>query len=150
MKQIVMATVFAMVFGLAAFAQTAPATPQPSPQAQTSPSTSPDTSVASPTPVSDAKGESTLKGCIASEGGKYLLQDESGKKVALGGTQDFAPHVGHTVTAHGVFGAGSNPSTGASATAPSTATSASSDQFIVSKLDMVSETCTADKGKISK
>ena len=155
MKQIVIATVFAMVFGLAAFAQTAPVTPQSSPnpstQPQTAPSTSPDTSVSgSQTPVGETKGESTLKGCIASESGKYLLQDESGKKVVLGGSQDFATHVGHTVAAHGVYAAGSDPSTGASATSPSTAAPASGDQFIVSKVDMVSETCTIDKGKNSK
>jgi|SRR5882672_6399249 len=154
MKHIVIATVFAMVFGLAALAQTTPGTtPQPSgtnpsAQPQTSPSQPPDMSSAGgQSPAAESKGEKKLKGCIASEGGKYVLQDKHGKDVALGGSQDFASHVGHTVTVHGTFGNGSDASSAASATSSDSGMSGTGQQFIVSKVDMVSETCGADKGK---
>jgi len=153
MKYIVIATVFAMVFGLAALAQTTPGTQQPSgtspsAQPQTSPSQPPDMSSAgNQSPATETKGEKKLKGCIASEGGKYVLQDKHGKDVALGGSQDFASHVGHTVTVHGTFGNGSDASSAASATSSNSGMSAAGDQFIVSKVDMVSETCGAGKSK---
>lgn len=154
MKQIVVVTVFAMVFGLAAMAQTAPRTPQPAPQGtspaaqpQTSPSHAPDASIAAnQNPVGETKGERKLKGCVESESGKYMLADEQGKKVSLSGAQDFAAHVGHIVTASGTFAKAADASNGAS-TAPNSEVSASDDQFIVSKLDMVSETCKVDKTK---
>jgi hypothetical protein len=94
-------------------------------------------------PAAETKGEKKLKGCIASEGGKYVLQDKHGKDVALGGSQDFASHVGHTVTVHGTFG-GSDASSAATATSSDSGTAA---QFIVSKVDMVSDSCNAEKGK---
>ena len=154
MKQIVMTTVFALVFGLAALAQTTPGTTQPSgtdpsTQPQTSPSQSPDmSSSANRSAGGDAKGEKKLKGCIQSEGGKYMLQDKHGKDVALTGSQDFASHVGHTVTVHGTFASGSDTASGASAT--SNGGMSSGDEFTVSKIDMVSETCSGDKAKSSK
>jgi hypothetical protein len=158
MRNIVIATVFALVFGLAAVAQTTPGNPQampqgtnPSTQPSTTPSTSPDISNAgNQNTASETKGEKKLKGCIQSEGGKYVLQDKHGKDVALSGSADFASHVGHTVTVHGTFASASDSSTGASATASSSGMSASSgQQFTVSKLDMVSESCSADRGKNS-
>ncbi len=153
MKHFIIATVLAMVFGLAALAQTTPGTPQPSgtspsAQPQTLPSQSPDMSNAgNQNPAAETKGEKKLKGCIASEGGKYVLQDKHGKNVALGGSQDFASQVGHLVTVHGTFGSGSDASSAASATSSSGGMSSAGDQFIVSKLDMVSDSCNAEKGK---
>src|SRR6266576_2505528 len=136
MKHIVIAIVFALVFGLAAVAQTTPGNPQrvpqgsnPSTQPSTSPTPAPDmSSSGNQTATSETKGEKKLKGCIQSEGGKYILQDKHGKDVALTGSQDFASHVGHTVTVHGTFASGSDASTGASATASSGGMSASSGQ----------------------
>jgi len=155
MKHIVIATVFALVFGLAAVAQTTPgnaqAMPQgtnPSTQPQTSPPPSPDMSSAgNQSTATETKGEKKLKGCIESEAGKYMLEDKHGKEVALSGSQDFASHVGHTVTVHGTFASGSDSPSGASATASSSGVSASGQQFVVSKLEMVSESCNLEKGK---
>ena len=153
MKHIVIAIVFALVFGLAAVAQTTPGNPQampqgtnPSAQPQTSPTPAPDmSSSGNQSKASEAKGEKKLKGCIQSEGGKYILQDKHGKDVALSGSQDFASHVGHTVTVHGTFANGSDAS--ASATSNSGMPASGGQQFVVSKLDLVSESCIAEKGK---
>src|SRR6266550_7718322 len=124
MKHIVIAIVFALVFGLAAVAQTTPGNPQrvpqgsnPSTQPSTSPTPAPDmSSSGNQTAPSETKGEKKLKGCIQSESGKYVLQDKHGKDVALSGSQDFASHVGHTVTVHGAFANGADASSSASAT----------------------------------
>jgi len=153
MKHIVIAIVFALVFGLAAVAQTTPGNPQampqgtnPSAQPQTSPTPAPDmSSSGNQSTATETKGEKKLKGCIESEGGKYMLEDKHGKEVALTGSQDFASHVGHTVTIHGTFANG--PDASASTTANSGMSASGGQQFLVSKLDMVSESCTKEKGK---
>ena len=103
MRNIVIATVFALVFGLAAVAQTTPGSQQTMPQG-TNPSTQPSTTPSTSgdmgntgnqnTAASETKGEKKLKGCIQSEGGKYVLQDKHGKDVALAGSADLASHVG--------------------------------------------------------
>jgi hypothetical protein len=98
--------------------------------------------------ATETKGEKKLKGCIQSEGGKYILQDKHGKDVALSGSQDFASHVGHTVTVRGTFSSGSDASSAAAATSSNSGMSPSGgQQFVVSKLDLVSESCSAEKGK---
>jgi hypothetical protein len=57
------------------------------------------------------------------------------------GGQDLAAHVGHTVVVHGSYaGAAGAPGT-------ATSTAGAGDQFTVSRIDMVSETCSADKAK---
>src|SRR5882724_3765421 len=162
MKHIIIATIFALVFGLAAVAQTTPGNPQatpqgtnPSAQPQTTPPPSPDmSSSGNQSAATETKGEKKLKGCIQSEGGKYILQDKHGKDVALTGSQDFASHVGHTVTIHGTFASGSDASSsgGASPTASGSGgmSASTGQQFMVSKLDMVSETCGSEKGKATK
>jgi len=62
----------------------------------------------------------------------------------LTGGQDLAAHVGHTVVVHGSYAGAA----GAPGTATSTAgASGAGDQFTVSRIDMVSETCSADKAK---
>jgi hypothetical protein len=158
MKRIVLLTAFAMVFGLAAFAQSpTPGDPQsnpqsttaPSPQPQTTPSPSPDMPSAgsqNQAPPKVENGEKKLKGCIASEGGKYILQSKHGKEIVLTGSEDFASHVGHTVTVRGTL-TNSADSTGAASSATATSTGTSSDtasageQLKVSKIEMVSDTC---------
>ena len=153
MKHIVIAIVFAMLFGLAAFAQTTPGTQQPSGsnpsmEPPSSPSQSPGMQTSgNQNSARDTKGEKKMKGCIQSESGKYMLQDKHGKEIALGGSADFASHVGHTVTVHGTFAGGPDSGSTATATSSNSGMSAAGGQFIVSKVDMVSETCNGDKGK---
>lgn len=179
MKRFALTVALTLAFGLAALAQTSsPSDPQagsqgttPSTATQgTTPST---TSPSSPSSTmgsqstdagmqgsaSSTKGEKKMKGCIQSQGGQYFLEEKKGKQVALTGSQDFASHVGHTVTVHGSYenasaGAGnmgtSNtaPSAGGTSTS-STATpsSSSGEQFMVSKIDMVSDSCKMDMDK---
>jgi hypothetical protein len=137
--------VFAIGFGLTGFAQTpAPGDSHqgtdPAAQSQTS-SQSPDMSSAKAKSANQTQGEKKLKGCIESEGGQFLLRDKHGKEVALTGSQDFASHVGHTVSLQGTY-------TG-TAGATSAGSTGSAEQFMVSKIDMVSATCKekSEKGK---
>jgi hypothetical protein len=92
---------------------------------------------------SEMKGEKKMKGCIRSEGGQYSLEDKHGKATPLSG-QDLSAHVGHEVTVHGTWASGS--SAGASETA-SGSMSSSGKSLNVTKVDMISETCSMDKNK---
>jgi hypothetical protein len=143
-KQIVMAAVFALVFGTLTFAQTTPGTQapdtNPSTQPQTSPSQSSDMSK-----MGDTKGEKKLKGCIKSSGGSYSLEQKGGKDVALNSSQDLSAHVGHMVTVHGSYAGGSSSASGAASS--SGASSAGGEMFNVTKVDMVSDSCSMDKNK---
>lgn len=158
MKHIILATVFAMIFGLAAFAQTAtPSEPRPTPQAsnptdspaqsQTAPSQSPEMQNQNEKQnQTQANGEKKLKGCISSQGGTYTLQTKHGKEVALAGSADLASHVGHTVAVYGAYSnAVSGATTPTASAAPTDGTehnnSATGGQFVVSKIEMVSDTC---------
>jgi len=115
---------------------------------------------------SENKGEKKIKGCIRSENGKYVLESKHHKMIALTGSEDFAPHVGHTVTVHGTFLNGSNSAssgsmsgntgtatgTSSTGTAPTSSAGASSaggegSEFQVTKMDMVSESCTMEGQK---
>jgi hypothetical protein len=49
------------------------------------------------------KGGKKLKGCLRSANGQYMLETKHDKMVSLTGSEDFGPHVGHTVTLHGRF-----------------------------------------------
>ena len=171
MKQIALTVVFALVFGLAALAQTQSSDQQgssspSSSQSQASPSTSPSTSQtpdmssqsSQKSPGAEAKGEKKLKGCIESQGGQYLLKEKNGKEVALTGSADFASHVGHTVTVHGTpekggaagsMGTSGSEKSSASAGAMGSSASSSGEQFMVSKIDHVSDTCKYEKGSKS-
>ena len=104
------------------------------------------------------KGEKKIKGCIRSENGKYVLESKHHKMISLTGSEDFAPHVGHTVTVHGNFMNGSksagamseNTGTGTSSTgAPSAGASSGGEgsDFQVNKIDMVSDSCTLESRK---
>jgi hypothetical protein len=86
--------------------------------------------------------EKKLKGCLLSEGGKYVLQERRGRAIALAGSEELGSHVGHTVTARGTFltGEANNRSS----------MTASRPIFAVSKLDMVSDSCGFDKTRIAQ
>jgi hypothetical protein len=152
MNKAAITTILGLALSVAAIAQTTPGTTPPSgtapsTQPQTSPSQTPDTSAPeAQTPAADRKSEKSLKGCIQSAGGQFMLEDKHGKQTPLAGSQDLASHVGHTVTVHGSFASGSDTSSAASASS-SGGMSASEQQFTVSKLDMVSEQCNSSKSK---
>jgi hypothetical protein len=85
------------------------------------------------------KGEKTLKGCVRSEGGQYMLEEKSGKMVNLAGS-DVSAHVGHEVKVEGMYESGSSGSSTASSSGMS-----SGHTFTVSNVSMVSDTCTMGK-----
>ena len=179
MKQLAMTVVLTLVFGLAALAQTAtPSDPQsgspastpsasPSAQPEQSPSASPSAQQPSAAPSAEpsaapsqsasqsadassaSKGEKKLKGCIQSEGGKFILQEKNGKTVELTGS-DVSAHVGHTVTVHGTPGAAAGSSASLPAGTGTPSASSGGEQFNVTKIDMVSESCSMDKSKSSE
>lgn len=175
MKQLAMTVVLTLVFGLAALAQTAtPSDPQsgspastpsaaPSAQPEQSPAASPSAQQPSAAPSAEpsaapsqsadassaSKGEKKLKGCIQSEGGKFILQEKNGKTVELTGS-DVSAHVGHTVTVHGTPGAAAGSSASLPAGTGTPSASSGGEQFNVTKIDMVSESCSMDKSKSSE
>ncbi len=81
------------------------------------------------------KGEKTMKGCIQSQNGQYMLEEKGGKMMNLTSSQDLSAHVGHMVKVHGSMAG---------------ATSGSDTKtFTVSSVDMVSDTCSMG-GKMDK
>jgi hypothetical protein len=78
-------------------------------------------------------GEKKLKGCVQSQGGQYVLETKKGKTVALAG-QDVSAHVGHEVAVKGTWETGTS-------SAASTGAGSSEKTFNVTKVDMISETC---------
>lgn len=85
------------------------------------------------------KGDKTVKGCIRSNNGKYMLESKHHKTIWLTGSEDFAPHVGHTVTVHGSF----LPSTG-------TSSAGQGSDFLVKQIGMVADRCTLESQKAMK
>jgi hypothetical protein len=98
---------------------------------------------------SENKGDKKIRGCIRSENGNYMLESKHHKMITLTGSEDFAPHVGHTVTLYGTFLPG--PAAGAGAENAGTTAGASSagqgSNFQVSKMYMVSESCILENQK---
>jgi len=101
-----------------------------------------------------------VKGCIRSEGGKFVLEDAHGRMYSLNTSEDLSAHVGHEVVVHGaVSGNGSagssmnksdtSKSDTSSMSSPAGATSGGNKEITVTKVDMVSETCKLG-GKHSK
>lgn len=120
MKRLIVTTLCAGVFGIAAWGQNgAP--------------------VAKSGQTSATLGEKKLKGCLVSVGGRYVLQERRGKETLLVGSQELGTQVGHTITAHGIFT--SNDQRSAGKARPS---------FVVSSLEMNSDTCGADKNKLAE
>jgi hypothetical protein len=146
MKQLVMTVAFTLIFGLAALAQNpSPSDPQSStsPSAQPSQSTSETSSQSQTAEPSSSQKETKLKGCLQSENGKYILQEKNGKTVELTG-QDLSAHVGQTVKVEGTRSAASE-SLPAGTGQPSAGSS--NEQFTVTKIDKVSDTCEMGKSK---
>ena len=77
------------------------------------------------------KGDKIISGCLKSKNGKYLLEGKHHNTIWLTGSEDFAPHVGHTVTIHGSF---------MSSTEASSAGQGS--DFQAKQIDMVADRCT--------
>jgi hypothetical protein len=152
MKNIIAAIICASVSGAVAFAQTMPTIREqtgsmPTVQSQSSSSSSQSSNVAdsgnqNPAAVSEKK----LKGCLISQGGKYVLQDKRGKEVALAGSAELGSHIGHIVTVRGTFASGD-------ANRRSSATYSAAGlgrTFMVSKLDPISDSCGSDKNKLAE
>jgi uncharacterized protein DUF5818 len=157
MKQLVMTVVFALVFGLAALAQNPSSTdpqsgasPSASPSAQDqNPSASPSAAPsASQTAEPSSAKEKKLKGCLQSENGKFILQEKNGKTVELTG-QDLSAHVGQMVKVEGSASAGAEslPAGTGQPSAAAGSSSSATEQFSVTKIDKVSDTCDMNKSK---
>jgi hypothetical protein len=113
------------------------------------------------------KGDKTLKGCIQSQNGGFVLEEKGGKMAMLSG-QDLSAHVGHMVKVHGMWekgsmssgssmnssssNTGSTDNSGASANQGAMSNSGmgkmdhSGKSFMVENVDMVSDQCKMDKG----
>jgi hypothetical protein len=85
------------------------------------------------------KGQQKLTGCIRSDNGRYVVESKLHKKVWLSGAEDFGPHEGHTVTLHGTYL--NDATTANKGTSADTAASRPRSNFQVSKIEMVSNTC---------
>ena len=164
MKHIVLTTIFAIFFGCAVFAQSSdPQSPTPgtAPSAesgsgsQTSPSQAPDMGTPSQGSHHEAKGEKgekgekKLKGCLHSEGGNFVLEEKHGKRVNLSSAEDLSSHVNHMVIVRGSYenaanAAGENSTATATATGAGTSASSAGEQFSVSKIDNVSDSCKSE------
>jgi hypothetical protein len=77
------------------------------------------------------KGNKIISGCVRSKNGKYMLEGKHHKTIWLTGSEDFAPHVGHTVTIHGSF-----------MFSTETSPSGQGSDFQAKQLEMVADRCT--------
>ena len=140
MKKLMLSFATIVLFSLTALAQTS-TTPDPNSSQGTqsaSPSMQqPDTQAGSTGMNGNATdtSEKKIKGCVAQQNGQYILQTKHGKSVPLSG-QDVSAHVGHTVALHGMW---ANSSAG---TQTSTNSAGSAGSFQVTKVDMISDSCT--------
>jgi uncharacterized protein YdeI (BOF family) len=101
---------------------------QPDPTAQT------DQNTANPN-HNEATGK-TLKGCVESQSGQYVLETKKGSIPLTG--QDVSAHVGHEVK---VKGAWEKASAAGATSTESSSSAASGKSFNVSSVDMVSDNC---------
>jgi hypothetical protein len=83
------------------------------------------------------KGQKSLKGCVESENGQYMLETRKGKEITLSGT-DVAAHVGHEVEVQGMWQKGGESGMSQSSTAEK---SGSQKTFEVSNVKMISDSC---------
>ena len=153
MKNIIAAIICASVSGAVALAQTMPTVREQSgsmPTAQSQSSSSQSSNIANlGNQNSAAVGEKRLKGCLISQGGKYVLQDKRGKEVALAGSAELGSHIGHMVTVRGTFANG-DENRRTSAPYSAATYSAAGGTFMVSKLDPISDSCGTDKNKLAE
>lgn len=111
------------------------ATPdQTSPTAQTDQTT--------PNQKANETSGKTLKGCVESQGGQYMLETKKGSIPLTG--QDVSAHVGHEVKVKGAWEKAS--AAGSATSTESSSGSMSGKSFNVASVDMVSENCKV-KGK---
>jgi hypothetical protein len=96
------------------------------------------------------KGGKKLMGCIRSENGKYFLESKSHKKTWLSGPLDFTPHAGHTVVLHGIFLDESPASNTAPANSGEASPARRQNNFQVTDMEMVSDTCKLQNAKANK
>jgi hypothetical protein len=146
MKKLMLPLATALLFAVAAFAQTSTApsqnTDQNQPAAgqgstplnQGNPQDAEGNQTAATTPNHHMKNE--MKGCVEQQNGQYVLQTKRGKDVALTGS-DVSAHVGHTVVVHGGWAA----SAGTETSTNGQMSAASNHAFNVTSVDMVSDTC---------
>ena len=105
-------------------------------QDQTSPTAQTDQNT--PNENKEAAGK-TLKGCVESQGGQYMLETKKGSIPLTG--QDVSAHVGHEVKVKGAW-----EKAGSAASTESNSGAMSGKSFNVASVDMVSENCKV-KGK---
>ena len=84
--------------------------------------------------------EKTMTGCIEASGDEYMLKTKNGKSMELMSTEDLKPHVGHMVTVTGMKTMGTEKSEGGADKSKNMEA-----HFKVTKMEMVSETCTMGK-----
>lgn len=145
MKKIMLPFATIVLFSLATFAQTS-TTNQSSTQGTQSASPTmqqPDTQAGSTGMNGNATdtSEKKIKGCVAQQNGQYVLQTKHGKSIPLSG-QDVSAHVGHTVALHGMWAGSSS-----AGTQTSTSSASSGGSFQVTKVDMISDSCTEGNNK---
>jgi hypothetical protein len=155
MKNIIAAIICASVSGAVALAQTMPTIREQTgsmPTVQSQSSSSQSSNIAdSGNQNSAAVSEKKLKGCLISQGGKYVLQDKRGKEVALAGSAELGSHIGHMVTVRGTFANGdANHRTSATYSSATYSAAGLGGTFMVSKLDPISESCGSDKNKLAE
>jgi hypothetical protein len=98
------------------------------------------TSQSSQPQATSSDNQAVIEGCLASaSGGGFALTDQTGaSRLLAGATSDLSSHIGHQVRL-----------TGKEATPPSTPTSDNPSQskgaFNVSKVEMISDTCSTKK-----
>jgi hypothetical protein len=141
-----------LLFAVAASAQTAGSSSESAQSsAQTGSSSGTSGSMASQAGSQAASGSDTeqmMEGCIIKEQQDYYLEPINGQEVHLNGP-DVAQHVNHHVRIHGNEQPTQSSSTGSTGTMAGSSSSGSSSaanppEFLVTRVDMVSESCPAN------
>lgn len=132
---------------------TSPSSTSPSqqPAAPDASSTTTQTTTTQTTQTSSDSGNS-IEGCLNGSAGNWTLTDQSGKTYQLSGdTSKLSDHVGHQVRIMGTDNSSSASSSGSTGSSPSSsatgagASSGSQPTFTVSKVKMISSTCSTSK-----
>jgi len=94
-----------------------------------------------------AANQQTIEGCVIRAEQAYYIQPATGEKTKLNtGSQDWSGHVGHNVRVSGNMNdAGSQtPSGNTQTSAGSTGAGAGAPELMVTKVDVVAESCPAE------
>jgi len=137
-----------LLFGLAAWSQSSsPDSSGPGASAQAGSSSGPTGSMASQAGSQAASDtEQMMEGCIIREQSDYFLEPINGQEVHLSGP-DVAQHVNHHVRVHGneqPSQASNSTGTAGSMAGSSSSAGNSAPEFLVTRVDMVSESCPAN------